>query len=308
MLGRMADNLYWMARYVDRAETLARLLESTHTVSLMPTAGAEQAEWRALLDVSDRDSFAERYDRPTQNAVISHLVLNPANPSSILSCFGGCRENARATRHMLTTELWEAINQTWLEVKDLTYARLLDIGQAEFFEWVRNRAEQIQGVAAGTMRRDDGTFFLRLGSMIERADGTARTLRLRRLAPQAEVVDYYRWGAMLRSFSAFKAYREIHRGGIEPRKVADLLIFRHDVPRSLHFCMDGVTRVLDRLRPAAACARLAGRLHADLHYGSLDELDDAALDALLDDVILRNNALGTQIQKDFMMIRQGLAG
>ncbi len=309
MLSRTADHLYWIARYVERAENVARILESAYQMSLMPIGGSRDgSEWEAALAVGgDANAFQERYGTVGVGTVVGYMALDLDNPSSIRSSIGKARENARETRHLLSTELWESINQTWLELQQLTYPRLMERGFSEFFEWVRDRSHLFRGVAVGTVRRGDAFSFMGLGTFVERADNTARVLDVKyRLLSGADdgteaAVDYYRWGALLKALSAFKSYREIYRGAIAPRNVAELLVLREDVPRSLHACTDKTRAILERLNREGECARVAGRLHGELHYGLIDEILDSGLSEYLGSFVARNAGLNAQIQEDFMM-------
>lgn len=310
MLSRTADHLYWMARYAERAENTARILESAYQMSLMPLEGSRDgSEWAAVLDVSGgRPRFVESYGAVTLGVVVAYMALDMDNPSSIRSCIRHARETARETRHLLSSELWESINQTWLEVRDMTYPRVVEQGFSEFFEWVRDRAHHFRGVAVGTVRRGDAFSFMRLGTFVERADNTARLLDVKyRMLGKSKTdsqaaVDYYKWGALLRALGGFKAYREIYGGGVEPRLVAELLLLRADMPRSLHACLDQVCMLLETLSSGAECTRIAGRLHGELHYGVVDDVLSHGLPRWLSGFIGRNSSLGTQIQKDFLMI------
>lgn len=322
MLGRMADYMYWIARGMERAENTARLLDSTYQLSLMPAGRAahkngdgtkgsnEGDQWNTLMGyVYDDDYFHEHYGKVSSGTMIAYMTLDLENPSSILSNICTVRENARASRHMLTTEVWETVNQTYLEVKGLTYPKLMDIGYSEFFEWVKERSALFRGVMFGTIRRGDAFNFLRLGTFIERADNTGRQLELR-----AELIshlhdddwdqalDYYQWGALLRSLSAFKAYREIYGSGIKPRNVLELMILRSDMPRSLHSCMNETSAVLEKLKGNAECTRQAGQMHAEMHYSRIEPIMAKGLSEFIAKFLARNNEIGMQIQKDFMMV------
>lgn len=309
MLSRTADHLYWMARYVERAENTARLLESAYQMAMMPQDGESSSHaWDTVLDMTaDRGGFASRYGDASLGPVVGYMALDAENPSSIRFCLRRARENARETRHLLSTDLWESLNQTWLELQDLSYPRLMERGFSEFFTWVKDRAHLFQGVAFGTMRRGDAFSFTRLGMFVERADVTARILEVKyRILGNDDGAEsataYYTWGALLRALSGFRAYREIYPQGINPRHIAELLILRDDMPRSLHACVDHVRDILERLSDGAECARLAGRIHGTLHYGLVDDLFAESLPRFLARFIAANNALGTQIQRDFMMI------
>ena len=311
MLSRTADNLYWMARYMERAENTARFVGGIYQMSLLPVGGAnEPSQWEVLFQTeAEKQAFMERYDDYTPDAVIMYMALDAKNPSSIRSCIRRARMNVRATRHVLTTELWKSINVTWFEIKGMDYAQLDDMGCQEFFDRVKERAHLFRGIVHGTMRRGEAFRFWQLGSFIERADNTARQLaaRFRTHADQRHIAggarDYYEWGKLLRSVNAFKSYREIYSSDIVPRQVAELLVLRADIPRSLSTCVNEIRSILTRLRPDGPCARLAEDLHAHLAGTRMDRVFRSGFTDFVDDFTVRTNQLGLQIQKDFLMIR-----
>lgn len=309
MLGRTANCVYWMARSVERAENLARLMASTYHMSLMPaTSGNDAQQWEApLLLAGDREDFRKRYADATPGSVLAYMALDVDNVSSIRSCIRSARENARATRPELTTEVWEGINQTYLEMEKMSYAKLVDGGFREFFDWVKERSHLFRGAVYGTMRRGDAFTFSRLGTFIERADNTARFLAVKWdvLTPNGRPLaaeDYYRWGALLRAFSAFKAYREVYSGIIEPRRVAELLVLRGDMPRSLFACSAALVEILRNLRAQAPCTRLAEQIHERLERNRIDGILRSGLPRFLNGYIARNNELHGMISQEFMLV------
>ena len=311
MLSRSAEDLYWMARYMERAENNARVLDVSNRMAALRTPGqGEDLHWRPALQIGpDPAAFDNSYGETTRANVIDYMVLDRHNPSSILSCIQAARENARAERSTISTEMWESLNQTWLEVKDLDAVRLEAWGYRKFFDWIKERAHLFRGVTFGTLLHDDGFRFLRLGDYIERADSTARILDVKyhMLLPEAAdvggVVDYYQWAALLRSVSAFAAYRRVYRNTIDPARVAELLILNEDMPRSLHACYGFIVDMLDDLagNRHLECQRLAGEIHASLRFGRIDQIIETGLHEFLEGFILRNNRLGQEIQQDFMM-------
>ena len=311
MLGRTANCVYWMARLVERAENMARLLASTYHMSLMPVAGGNDSQqWEAPLKLAgDREAFLERYGEITPGTVLQYMVLDPENVASIRSAVRQARENARATRPELTTEVWEGINQTFIELESLSYSKMVDQGFREFFDWVKERSHLFRGAIYGTMRRGDAFTFSRLGTFIERADNTARFLAIKWeiLTPSTggrplAAEDYYRWGALLRAFSAFKAYREVYSGIIEPRRVAELLVLRQDMPRSLAACTNEVYEILGEIRPEAPCTRLATQIHDGLQRQRIDGILRSGLPRFLNGFVGRNNQLHSQIEQEFMLV------
>ncbi len=310
MLSRAADNLYWMMRYVERAENVARMLDVTHRMSLMG-ADAGMNQWNAALIIAGCDKpFALRGGAASPRSVIDFLAFDRENPSSIAACLLAARENARAMRAQITNEAWESINAAWLEMRTLSLDKVESDGLRGFFDWVRDRSHLFRGVAEGTMQRGDAYRFMRLGTLIERADSTARILDVKYhiLLPSAKdvggAVDYYQWGALLRSVSSFRIYRQIYRDSIKPLRVAELLILRDDMPRSLHACFSEIVEILDELRRDYRrdfpSVRLAEGILMQLRYGSIDDILTVGLHEYLTEAIDRNIELGTAIAQDFM--------
>jgi uncharacterized alpha-E superfamily protein len=276
---------------------------------------------------------------------MDYMVSDAANGSSIRSCLMAARENARAVRGTLTTEVWETQNQTWLEFQRMVATDAFQRSPGEAFEWVKFRSHLSRGVTVGTMLQDEAFHFLRIGSFLERADNTARLVdvkfhavdseffgfgsatglrrdRLAILQAQAQSqdavapgpaagdgngkdveFDFYHWSAVLRSVSGFEVYRKVYRNVIRPERVAELLILRHDMPRSLAACMHEVVSNLHRVanEQSKDTLRLAGRLDADLQYGRIDEILATGLHAYLTQFLERVNALGVGISRDFLV-------
>jgi uncharacterized alpha-E superfamily protein len=312
MLSRTANNLYWMARYVERAENSARTLESTYRMSLMPQDPAiVPQEWYAPLNITGTlFPFTGRYTTVGPREVLRYMVLDADNPSSIVSCFRAARENGRAVRGSITSEMWEVLNHTWLELQRVTDARLEGEGVLEFFDWVKERSHLFRGVTVGTALHDEAFRFNRLGTFVERADNTARILDVKYhvLLPRVQdvggAVDYYQWAAVLRSVSAFESYRKVYRDVITPLKVAELMILRDDMPRSLHACMSEVYETLRIVATPKAqeALRLAGELHAELHFGRIEKIFNAGLHEYLTGFLERIGELGQEINRGFFTI------
>jgi len=310
MLSRTADHLYWMSRYIERAENMARVLDVTCRMSLVLNATQSEAElWKPPLQIAgDVHAFEAKYGAYTAANVIRYMVLDEENPSSILSALDSARENARAVRVAMSSEMWESVNSLWLELGQRVRAGIGEMEVGEFCDWVKARSHLFRGVTFGTMLRDDGYRFARLGTFIERADSTARLLDVKYhfLLPATEdvggAVDYYEWSAVLHSASAFEAYQKVFRDTITPWKVAELLVLRHDMPRSLHACFDEIMPILDQLTASGneECNRQVGELHAKFHYGRMEDIFQKGLHEFLLDFIMRNNALGNEIQRTFL--------
>lgn len=307
MLSRTADHLFWLARYMERAENTARMLDVNYQTSLLPQSPevVEQG-WRGLLSISElTEDYQRRYGEIDAKQVKDFIVRDERNPSSIISCLRAARENARAVRGALTTEAWETTNQTWLEFKRLVDTGLLARDPSALFEWVKFRSHLSRGVTVGTMLQDEAFNFLRIGSFLERADNTARLLDVKFHAPDggSSAYDFYHWSAIMRSVSAFEIYRKVYSNVIQPEKVAELLILRANMPRSLAHCM---SRLLDNLKRVAndqsgETLRQAGRLQADLAYGRIDEILATGMHQFLDQFLDRVGQLGLGISRDFLM-------
>ena len=315
MLSRTADHLFWMSRYTERAENTARMLNVSYEMSLLPqSADAAQAGWEGLLSISELiPAYTARHGEVTPANVLEFMVRDGNNPSSILSCLRAARENARAVRGALTTEVWETQNQTWLELHRQLEGGAFERDPGQFFEWVKYRSHLSRGVVLGTMLQDEAFHFLRMGTFLERADNTARLLDVKFHAVKNDFIgrpsdrnqesDFYHWSAILRSVSAFEVYRKVYRDVITPGRVADLLILSRDMPRSLHACLREVEDNLAVLAngQSAETSRRAGRLLADLQYGRIDEILATGLHAYLTQFLDRVNELGAGISRDFLV-------
>ena len=319
MLSRTTDHLFWMSRYTERAENTARMLNVSYETSFLPqTAEVAQKGWEGLLSISELiPAYTAKHGDVTPERVLAFMVRDGNNPSSILSCLRAARENARAVRGALTTEVWETQNQTWLEVHRQLEGGAFERDPGQFFEWVKYRSHLSRGVVLGTMLQDEASQFLRLGTFLERADNTARMLDVKfhavdhdffgRPSERNQESDFYHWSATLRSVSAFEVYRKVYRDVITPGRVADLLILRKDMPRSLHACMHEVVNTLSVLanEHSSETSRRAGRLLADLKYGRIDEILATGLHAFLTQFLDRVNDLGGGVSRDFLVSADG---
>ena len=309
MLSSTADHLYWMARSMERAENTARMLDVTYRMSLLKQAAAEpHHEWRAMLSISGlHEDFEARYAEPTASNVIHFMTLDSKNPGSIHNSIFTARENARAVRGSITSEMWEALNHTWLDMQQTHSHGITEGGVAAFFEWVKERSHLSRGITYGTLLRDDSFRFLRLGSFFERADNTARILDVKYhvLLPSPDEIggaaDYYQWSALLRSVSAFESYRKVYRDQITPKRVAELLVLRPDMPRSLMTCINEVNLLLQEINGprASELLRQCGQLHGKLRFGSIDDIFANCLHEYLSEFLERIYALGDLINTTY---------
>ena len=315
MLSRTADHLFWMSRYTERAENTARMLDVSYQMSLLPqSAAVAQMGWQGLLSISELlPYFNSRYDEVTSANVMRFMVSDENNPSSIISCLRAVRENARAVRGSLTTELWETQNQTWLEAQREIHAHDFLDDPAKLFEWVKFRSHLSRGVTIGTMLKDEARSFMRLGTYLERGDNTARLVDVKYHAIKSDFFgeakdkdqeyDFYHWSAILRSVSAFEIYRKVYRDVIRPDRVAELLILRSDMPRSLHACLEEVVNNLSMVsdNPRSETLHKAGKLLSELKFGRISEIMDTGLHAFLTQYLDRVNVIGESISADFLV-------
>ncbi len=315
MLSRTADHLYWMSRYTERAENTARMLDVNYQTALLgQTEAAEERSWRGLLSISELlPAYTQRHKAVRAREVMDFMVRDESNPSSILSCLGAARENARAVRGTLTTEVWETQNQTWLEVKRMAASDSFARDPSQFFEWVKFRSHLSRGVTVGTMLMDESLHFMRLGTFLERADNTARLVDVKFHGGATDFLDtgiakdqegdFYHWSAVLRSVSAFEIYRKVYRDVIRPERVAELLILKADMPRSLHASLVEVLNNLERVTsdPQSETLRRAGKLRAQLQYARIDEILATGLHAFLTQFLDRVNDLGVHVSREFLV-------
>mgnify|MGYP006283670169 CR=1 FL=1 len=312
MLSRVAAQLYWLSRYLERAENMARILEVGQSFALLSSSQADVEPNDAVsepLVITDTLGAFEQTKRPMRaDQVAQFLAWDPSHPSSIFNCLKACRENARAVRGAMTVEMWECINDTWLELmaRQKTHqGRELPVDSG-FFEWIKQRSHLFRGVTFATIQRDQPYLFIRLGTYLERADNTARILSVKTQVTQGEsadmVDDYYRLGAVLRSVSALEAYRDTYRDAIDADRVAELLIFNPKVPRSLHFCVEETSSILEQLpsQTGREARKQCANLLTHLRFGRLSEVYDKGLETYLETFVNDNIALAQAVQSDYL--------
>lgn len=312
MLSRTADHLYWMSRYTERAENTARMLDVSYQMSLLPQSDqAAIAAWRAMLEISElSEDFATKYSAVTPANVLNYMTQDMDNPSSIMQCLRAARENARAVRGAMTTDLWETVNTTWLDAQRQVGNGMLKIAPTSFFEWVKFRSHQTRGVHIGTMMRDEVYHFIALGTFVERADNIARLLDVKFLAAKehtgdtlAHVEEFYFWAAILRSLSAFENYRKVYRNVITPERVAELLILRWQNPRSLTACLEQVVDLLHKVRnsQSGATELEARSILAELRDLEIHEILERGVHEYLTAFIARISVLSANISHNFLL-------
>lgn len=314
MLSRVADSIYWMARYVERAENLARLLLSTQELLLDAGAEGRQDEaqfWRPILATTgDEEAYAKVHKKIKGKEVADFLALRPDNPNSILNCIRAARENARTVRDQISDELWECINGLRLFVESAEGKDSYRDQTAAFYERVLRSSYQFQGIADSTTPRGEAWHFLRLGTCLERADQMSRLLDTCsqlscEMAPHPAARPL-RWAALLRCCSAWHAF-QAHSSKLDPRKIIEYLLLDVTFPRSIACCITEVHHALKELggtgalNDMSAPVRHSGRLRADLAYSTVDELLAKGLHEFVDELQGRLSQIGVSIFKTFVL-------
>ncbi len=313
MLSRTADNLYWLARYVERAEYIAHVLDTTLRLTTLPLAYVGSSnEWEsAVATAGCANAFFETYTEANEETVTEFLAFSTVNPSSIRSCFESARLNARAVRTALTIEMWDAINSAWLELKRWGNGPSSREEFARFLRWVLGSSLRFDGSAYRTMLRNDAYWFSRLGVYIERADNTARILDVKYhlLLPADEKIggplDYYQWSSILRTVSALTAYHWVYRENIKPWLVADLLILKDEMPRSLASCYENLVQNLDRIANAygrqGPAQRHARMVRGRLENSTIEQIFQNGLHEFIGEFVEDNNRLGTAVTQQYLL-------
>jgi len=317
MLSRVADALFWLSRYIERAENNARMLD----VNLQLMLDAQllhnlrnQQHWESIIfSLEDTKLFQELYPTLTGDAVVEFVTFERKNPNSIFSCFAFARENARTVREQISTEMWEQLNRMFLVFRSGEGLKLFSSSTYEFFKWALEGCQLFQGIADATMAHDEGWEFIQLGKFLERADRTSRILDIKYhiLLPKGEEVggnvDTIQWMALLKSCSAVESYRKHYQGDVAPWKVAEFLIKHQTFPRSMRFCIDSLDDSLHCITGVergdflyrVEAERLSGKLLADLSFIKISEILQFGLHQYLDAIQLRLNEISDAVYKDF---------
>ncbi|MBY0335631.1 MAG: alpha-E domain-containing protein [Acetobacteraceae bacterium] len=305
MLSRTADCLFWLGRYTERAANVARGLSvAWRMAGLSASLGAAVDEWRSLLVATGVEpAFLTRHGLPRQETAVDFLVRDPDNPSGIIPCFGAARQNARTVRTALTVDMWSGLNDSWARLRNLPDSDFQGEALPGFLDWVRERVLLFNGAATDTMLRGEAWLFVQLGTALERADNTARLLDVKHnlLSGHGGTVDHAQWQAVLQSVSALRAYHWVYRDRLDAARIAELLILRPELPRSLVACMGRVAELLERIAQGQGgrrgeCHRLAGELHARLLYGRVSDILEDGLHEFLTETIGRTADLGREIE------------
>ena len=307
LLSRTAESLYWLGRYVERADSTARLIEMGNRMAMLPGAYSHQ-EWRSVARASGCLDAFEDPDGITEAAIIRTLLLDKDNPSSIRACLENARQNAKSARTSLTIATWGALNEGWRKLE------LMDAAEAQrdlpaVLDWVKARGAMIRGTSTSTMLRNDGYSFLGLGGYVERADMTLRLLDVKSyvLLPETEAVgggrDHHQWTSVLHATSAIRAYHHVYRSDYSPGKIADFLILNPQFPRSVVFSYQKIRRCLSFLAESHGkdleCMGTADRMLNEMRGLKVGEIFRDGLPEFVHDAIGRTNQLGAEISQAF---------
>ena len=314
MLSRVADSLYWMSRYIERAENVGRFVDVNLNLMLDSPIGLME-QWEPLIQITaSGEPFRERYGEPTQENVIQYLTFDSDNPDSIRSCLLKARENARSIREVIPFDLWTEINDFYLKVNAEVAVKQAATAPQDFFSYVRRSAHLIEGVTSATLSRGEAWHFSRMGRLLERADKTTRLLDTKYFLLLPSVtdvgtpVDDLHWSAVLKSASAFTMYRQRH-GRLSPDRVSDFLILDAQFPRSVQFCVTNAeesARAISGTPPGNyqnEAERRLGQLASELTYTDVSEVLRQGLHEFLDGLQIRLNGIGDGIYSTFIEVR-----
>jgi uncharacterized alpha-E superfamily protein len=316
MLGRTANDLFWMSRYIERAENIARLLEVGYRIALLPREGhGQDEEWQSTLrSAGCEEKYLEKYGTYASADVVNFMLFDVDNPSSVYSCLAAARRNARAQRIALTREMWESLNGAWIDFSAKDPAKLRSNELPPLFDWVKERSALFRGALLNTILRNDTFYVSQLGTFLERADNTARILDVKYyvLLPHNELVggeiDSVQWAAILRSVSAHRSYRWVYKDSYKPWKISDYLILNRQMPRSLRSCYEEIVTALDELslfydaartENASRCQELARETMGLLATSEMTAIFQSGLHEFLLDFIARNNRLACEISSAY---------
>ncbi|MEZ4553055.1 MAG: alpha-E domain-containing protein [Dehalococcoidia bacterium] len=310
MLSRVANSVYWAARYIERAENTARWVDVNLQMSLdAPISFSDQ--WQPLVAITgELPEFLDRYEVATRERVLRYLTTDPLNPSSILSCLRQARENARSIREVISSEMWEEINSFYLQVSEYAASGHASLDSHDFFNNVKLRSHLVAGVADNTMSHGEAWHFFQLGRLLERADNTSRLVDMKYflLLPSAEDVggpiDEMQWSILLRSASAFEMYRKRY-GRIEPEDVVEFLLLDKEFPRAILYCLAHADESVRAISGSPVgmvrnpVERLLGRLRSELAYAQASEIIASGLHEYCDRFQARLNEVGSAIAQTF---------
>ena len=316
MLSRVANSIYWLNRYIERAENVARFIDANYHMTLDIPDSVDQ--WQPLINTTgDHELFKKLYGEATRENSIEFLVFDRNNPNSIYSCVRAARENARSVREYISSEMWEQLNSFYLIISTAAKEESMDLPH-QFFGDIMNASHTFIGITDSTMNHGEGWHFGRLGRMLERADKTSRILDVKYfiLLPSVDYIgssyDNILWGALLRSASAFEMYRKRH-GRIDPKKIVEFLLLDSHFPRAVHYCivtamisMNNITGSQRGTFSNKAEQRL-GKLLSEINFASLEDIFEHGLHEYLDSIQTRINSVGAEIQREFFSPQLGEA-
>ncbi|MEO0529408.1 MAG: alpha-E domain-containing protein [Planctomycetota bacterium] len=313
MLSRVAESIYWMARYVERAENVARFIDVNDNLTLGEGVNLGE-QWAPLVyTTGDQELFKELYGEPTRDSVLRFLAFDPRNPNSILSCVAAARENARSVRESITAPMWEHVNKFHLMVKSALQNHRFASEPNQFCDMVKHASHSLVGTTYTTMSHGEAWHFARVGRLLERADKTSRIVDVQyyHLLPDVKHVgsalDVVRWSALLQSASALTMYRRVH-GRITPEKVADFLLLDRYFPRAMRFCLMRVQSSISEItgsRPGTFSCRseqFAGRLRGEMDYTAVDDIVRQGMHEYIDQFQRHLNEIGDALHKDFFTL------
>jgi len=318
MLSRMAEALYWMARYLERADNAARLLEINllHLVETEETSGIE-TQWKPYLDISGSEAlFHQLYGNAAiaKESVVSFLTQEKSNPNSMLNILQGARENARVVRDCITKEMWESMNHLWLWASDRLKTPLSPDRAPSFCRTLRHETAGFDGLTASTMMQGEAYSFYRMGLFMERGDMTTRILDVKYyiLLPDVSKVgsalDYYQWMALLKSLSGFEAFRRLHPAGLRPADVAEFVILCPEFPRSLRFCIERIGNALSHVNnipPVSATQQACQKLKDALDRHTAESIFQQGLHEYLAEMLKLLAQLNKALQAQYFEAHLG---
>ena len=312
MLSRVAENLFWIGRYIERAENVARVVDAARRMSSLPneTGRGLTNEWSSILVVAGaRETFGPAYERADAGAAVDHLLFSENNPSSVARCIHAARENAREVRFAITRECWEILNTAWSEMRRITPLDATGAGLSDVIDWIKAQSALFRGALIGTMLRDDGYSFMRMGGSVERFDYTARMIDVKYhvLLPSLTDIgahtDHYQWLSLLQASAGYRAYVHVTKSEITARGVGEFLILEKSFPRSLLY---NTRRIAEHLRNLssfygrdAACGGLVDGYIRELESKSIDDIFDQGLHEFLTDAIDRNYQIANALANSY---------
>jgi uncharacterized alpha-E superfamily protein len=308
MLSRTADHLYWMSRYLERAVNLARMIDAHQRLALLPRVPeAVRQGWQAtLVSLGAHGAYQERHGAVTPRTAFNFLAFDREHPGSILQCLRSARENARAVRGTITSDMWETLNETYLDSAAFN-SSMPEAARGDFLEWVKYRAHLTRGITSGTLLRDEAAHFTHIGTFLERADNTTRMLEARWRDPGGRgerlIEEASEWAVLLRAMSAFEVFRRLYRDSVTPQRVTQMLLMRDDLPQGVHRCLDELQANLAAVanEQSKETLRRVGELHSQFHFGRFEELCAEGVTTFLDRFQGRLKDLGERIANDFLV-------